>query len=182
MHHIRRIAAATTLSLALAAATVSCTKDDTIATPELPDKFCWNAFEKTDVQPYIIPGEKMTQDADIFYFAERKKSTSCLIHVDGKSAFSAFARFQDDKLGFDWSSYDRLKPNPVKIGEKGIVWNTGARTYFPCKATANSDASTAKYLELEIFLSGAQVENHRKTLPDLLKQFTAFTQKELRCG
>ncbi|MFH9197995.1 hypothetical protein ACH4KT_11180 [Streptomyces anulatus] len=59
--------------------------------------------------------------------------------------------------------------------------NTGARTYFPCKATANSDPSTAKYLELEIFLSGAQVENHRKTLPGLLKQFTAFAQKELRC-
>ncbi|MFI7082300.1 hypothetical protein ACIBUR_01665 [Streptomyces anulatus] len=182
MHHIRRIAAATTLSLTLAVATIGCVKDDIKATPELPDKFCWNAFEKTDVQPYIISGEKMTQDADTFYFAERKRSTSCLIHVDGKSAFSAFARFQDDKLGFDWSSFDRLKPNPVKIGEKGIVWNTGARTYFPCKATANSAPSTAKYLELEIFLSGAQVENHRKILPDLLKQFTAFAQKELRCG
>lgn len=182
MHHIRRISAAVTLSLTLAVATIGCAKDEIKAAPELPDGFCWNAFEKTDVQPYIIPGEKMTQDADTFYFAERKRSASCLIHVDGKSAFSAFARFQDDKLGFDWSSFDRLKPNPVKIGEKGIVWNTGARTYFPCKATANSDPSTAKYLELEIFLSGAQVENHRKTLPDLLKHFTAFAQKELRCG
>ncbi|MFF2235648.1 hypothetical protein [Streptomyces anulatus] len=182
MHNIRRIAAATTLSLTLAMATVGCAKDDIKSTPELPDKFCWNAFEKTNVQPYIIPGEKMTQDSDTFYFTERKSSTSCLIHVDGKSAFSAFARFQDDKIGFDWSSFDRLKPNPVKIGEKGIVWNTGGRTYFPCKATENSDLSTAKYLELEIFLSGTQVENHRKTLPDLLKQFTAFAQKELRCG
>ncbi|ARF76019.1 hypothetical protein B7C62_29925 [Kitasatospora albolonga] len=91
------------------------------------------------------------------------------------------ARFERNEEIIEWSSFDELEPEPVKIGKKGIVWDTGAITYFPCGAAAESGPLVAKYLELKIYVSGAQVQNQRKTLPGLLKQFTTFAQKELKC-
>ncbi|MYV63439.1 hypothetical protein GTW37_33875 [Streptomyces sp. SID4931] len=182
MRHAGRFAVAISLSLTIIAASAGCAEEQKKAAPELPKQFCWNAFDRGAVQSILPTGDRLTHDADIFYFAERKKSSNCLVYVNGNDAFSAFAKFQDDEFGFDWSSFDRLKPDPVRIGKKAIAWDTGAITYFPCRATANSGPSTARYLELTIYTTPAKVENQRKSLPHLLKQFTAFAQKELKCA
>ncbi|WP_326702920.1 hypothetical protein [Streptomyces cyaneofuscatus] len=180
MRHVRRFAAA--IPLILIATTTGCAEGEPKTAPELPEQFCWNAFDRNDVQPFLPKGDRLSQDADAFRFSERKRFASCLIHVDGNSAFSARATFEENEALLEWSSFDRLKPDTVHIGKKGIVWNTGARTYFPCKTPGDSDTSTANYLELDIFLSGARLQNHRKSLPGLLTQFTTFAQKELKCA
>ncbi|MEW2069260.1 hypothetical protein [Streptomyces sp. NPDC007346] len=180
MRHIKRFAAA--ISLSLIAATVGCAEEETKTAPKLPEQFCWNAFDRNDIQPFLPVGDRLSQDTNAFSFSERKQSASCLVHVDGDSAFSARASFQETEAGFEWSSFDRLDPDPLSIGKKGIAWDTGALTYFPCKTPVDSGPSTANYLELNIFLSGARVQNHRKTLPGLLQQFTTFAQKELKCA
>ncbi|MFE2974420.1 hypothetical protein [Streptomyces sp. NPDC059258] len=177
----RRFTAVAALSLAFTAGLVGCSEKDKKTAPELPNQFCWNAFDRSEVQPILPTGKQLTQDTEGFSFTDRDRSISCLIDVDGKNGFSAHARFEDVEDVIEWSSFNRLKPDSIHVGKKAIVWDTGAITYFPCKATANSGASTAKYLQLTIYVSGAQVENQRKTLPGLLKQFTAFAQKELKC-
>ncbi|WP_143663809.1 hypothetical protein [Streptomyces sp. rh34] len=182
MRHTGRIVAFTSLSLALTAATVGCAEEKTESVPKLPQEFCWNAFERNDVQPILPTGERLKQDADDFHFTDRNRSASCLIYINGNNAFDAHADFEDNEELIEWSSFDELKPDSVDIGKKAIVWDTGAITYFPCKATANSEPPIAKYLELKIYVSGARVQNQRKTLPGLLEQFTAFTKKELKCA
>ncbi|MGW8981648.1 hypothetical protein ACWGQ9_03195 [Streptomyces parvus] len=182
MRHTRRFTAAVTLSLALTAGVAGCSEEDNKTAPELPNQFCWNAFDRSEVQPLLPTGDHLTQDTEEFSFTDRNRSVSCLIDVDGTKGFGAHARLEDVEDVIEWSSFDRLKPDSVRIGKKAIVWNTGAITYFPCKATANSSPSTAKYLQLTIYVSGARIENQRKTLPGLLKQFTAFAQKELKCA
>ncbi|MFE1369878.1 hypothetical protein ACFW84_37350 [Streptomyces anulatus] len=177
-----RITAVTVLSFVLVATGTGCAEEEKKAAPKLPQQFCWNAFDRDDVQPILPTGDRLTEDTESFSFTDRNRAVSCLIHVNGNTAFSAHARFHDIEEIIEWSSFDRLKPDPIRIGKKAIVWETGAITYFPCKAAANSGPSTAKYLELNIYTSAAQVKNQRETLPDLLKQFTAFAQKELKCA
>ncbi|MFE7483470.1 hypothetical protein [Streptomyces sp. NPDC057552] len=160
---------------------IGCAETKTESTPKLPAEFCWNAFDHEDVQPILPTGERLKQDTEEFNFTDRNRSASCLIYVDGNSAFDVHARFERNEEIIEWSSFDELEPEPVKIGKKGIVWDTGAITYFPCGAAAESGPLVAKYLELKIYVSGAQVQNQRKTLPGLLKQFTTFAQKELKC-
>ncbi|MFH9367830.1 hypothetical protein OG333_30125 [Streptomyces anulatus] len=182
MRHTGRLVALVSLSLTLTAATVGCTEKKTESTPKLPQGFCWNAFERDDVQPILPTGERLKQDVEDFRFTDRNRSASCLIYIDGNNAFDAHADFEDNEDLIEWSSFDELKPDPVEIGKKGIVWDTGAITYFPCKSTADSEPPVAKFLELTIYAGGARVKNQRKTLPGLLEQFTAFAQKELKCA
>ncbi|MCI4046136.1 hypothetical protein [Streptomyces sp. TRM75563] len=182
MRRTRRFIAAVSLSLALTAGVAGCSEEETKTAPELPKQFCWNAFDRSEVQRILPTGDQLTQDTEDFFFTDRDRSISCLIRVDGGRGFSAHARFEDVEDIIEWSSFDRLKPDSVHVGKKAIVWNTGGITYFPCKATVDSGPSTAKYLELTIYVSGTRVENQRKTLPGLLEQFTAFAQKELKCA
>ncbi|MFB8139460.1 hypothetical protein [Streptomyces parvus] len=182
MRHAGRVAILASLSITLGAASVGCAEGKAESIPELPQEFCWSAFDHDDVQSVLPAGERLKQDTDEFHFTDRNRSASCLIYIDGNNAFDAHARFEDNEELIEWSSFDKLEPDSIKIGKKGIVWNTGAITYFPCKPTVNSEPPAAKYLELTIYASGARVQNQRKTLPGLLEQFTAFAQKELKCA
>ncbi|WP_146065950.1 hypothetical protein [Streptomyces sp. SM13] len=182
MRRTRRLTAAVTLSMALTAGVAGCAEEKAKTAPKLPNQFCWNAFDRSEVQRILPTGDQLTQDTEDFFFTDRDRSISCLIGVDGMRGFGAHARFEDIEDIIEWSSFDQLKPDSVHVGKKAIVWNTGGITYFPCKAKANSGPSTAKFLQLTIYVSGTRVENQRKTLPGLLEQFTAFAQKELKCA
>jgi len=182
MRRTGSIAATLTLSLALVTSVVGCSETQAKTAPELPQQFCWNAFNREDVQALLPVGEVMKQDTDEFQFSERVRYNSCILYVDGNYGFRAFATFEDEEKFIDWSSWNPRSPDPLRVGRKGIVWDTGAATYIACKPVAGTGPSTAKYLELRIHASGTRGQNERETLPGLLKQFTAFTEKELKCA
>ncbi|MEU3832266.1 hypothetical protein [Streptomyces microflavus] len=171
------------LSLTLAALAAGCSEPEATETaPKLPQQFCWNAFDRDNVQPLLPNGEEIKQEAGEFQFSERVRYKSCTLYVDGNYGFRAFATFEDEEGSIDWSSWDALGPDKVPVGRKGIAWNTGAATYVACKPVTGTGPSSAEFMELRIHLSGARGQNERKTLPGLLKQFTAFAQKELKCA
>jgi hypothetical protein len=159
-----------------------CSKTEKKTAPALPSHFCWNAFDETAVQPLIPVGDNLSQDTDPFRFAEHNSSVSCIIYVDGDYGFRAFADFKDEEEFIDWSSWSAHDPDPVHTGEKGIAWNTGAASYVPCRPLAGTGPSTGKFVELRIHASNTGGKSARQALPGLLKQFTAFAQKELKCA
>ncbi|MEE1737671.1 hypothetical protein PUR49_14350 [Streptomyces sp. BE147] len=118
---------------------------------------------------------------DPFYFSERVRQASCRVLIDGNQGFDAVARLENSKDLIEWSSWDPAKPDPISVGEKGIVRDSGAATYFACKPTAHSGPSRGQYLELRIEVRASPDKNERQALPKLLKKFTAFAQKELKC-
>ncbi len=182
MHRSGKIAGTIALSLGLITAVSGCSDEKTKSAPDLPNKFCWNAFDPEDVHAHLPVGDETKQDTDPFYFSERRRSVNCLIYVDGNSGFRASAKLEDDEGFTEWSTYESANPEPIAVGKKGIVWDTGAATHVACEPTASSGPSTGKFLRLDIGVTGTQGKGGRKTLPGILKQFTAFAQKELKCA
>ncbi|MFD4023754.1 hypothetical protein ACFWRV_09580 [Streptomyces sp. NPDC058576] len=182
MRRPARVMAPLALFLSLGTLTNGCSEAKTKSIPEIPNQFCWNAFDRTAVQPLLPQGDKLSQEIDPFQFAEHNSSTSCILYVDGNYGFRAFADFEDEEDFIDWSSWAARKPDSVRTGVKGIAWDTGAASYVPCRPLPGAGPSTGKFVELRIHVTDAGGKNAREALPGLLKQFTAFAQKELKCG
>ncbi|MEV5676126.1 hypothetical protein AB0L80_31350 [Streptomyces sp. NPDC052069] len=180
MLQTKRIMAATAASAVLALL-AGCSEEKAEAVPELPKRFCWGAFTPKEVSALLPAGKAATHRFDPFGFAERTRQVSCNVYIDGNHGFSAVARFEDEKELIDWSSWDPAKPDPINMGTKGIVWNNGAATYFPCTPTANASPSQGKYLELRVDVFVSRKEDERDTLSKVLEKFMAFAQKELKC-
>lgn len=182
MRRTGRVTTTVAFATALMAAAVGCSQDDEKTAPELPGNFCWNAFSPEDVHSLLPVGESVKEDADPFRFSERTRFVSCLLYVDGNNGFHAWAKTEDDETFTERNTYESADPDPIPIGENGIVWNTGAATHISCRLPKHSGPSSGNYVRLSIELSGAVGQNERKALPGLLKQFTAFAQKELKCA
>ncbi|MEV5682388.1 hypothetical protein AB0L68_04230 [Streptomyces sp. NPDC052164] len=181
MRKIAKAMAATTASVILATGTAGCSEGESKSVPELPKQFCWGAFTAKEVSPLLPNGDKATLRMDPFYFSERVRQTSCRLYIDGNQGFDAVARLEDTKDLIEWSSWDPADPDPINVGEKGIVRDNGAATYFACKPTANSGPSLGKYLELRIEVRASPDKDERQTMPKLLEKFMTFAQKELKC-
>ncbi|WP_327113223.1 hypothetical protein OG206_06695 [Streptomyces sp. NBC_01341] len=169
-----------TVSLLLGLAGCS-TDEKTKSVPELPKRVCWGAFAGADVAPLLPTGDAVTQRAEPFHYSEHVRSLSCLVYIDGNYGFRAVATRRDSESQIDWSSWDQARPKAVDAGKKGISWSDGAASYIPCEPT-NSSPSFGKYVELDVTADHAPDEKQaRRILPALLKQFTAFAEKELKC-
>ncbi|MFG3404939.1 hypothetical protein [Streptomyces sp. NPDC048142] len=182
MRRIKRVTAAVVLSMALMTIAAGCSQGQKKAAPKLPAKFCWNAFSPEDVQPLLPAGDTLKEDTESFRFSERKRFVNCLLYIDGNDGFHAWAKVEIDESFTERNTYGSADPDPIPVGRRGIVWNTGATTHISCRPAENTDPLSGKYLRLSIELSGAAEQNERETLPGLLKQFTAFAQKQLGCG
>ncbi|MER5983569.1 hypothetical protein [Streptomyces sp. NPDC001787] len=181
MREFIKTASTAAASVILATGTAGCSEVETEPAPQLPKEFCWGFLTPQELSPLLPTGETATQTSDIFYFADRARQVSCNLYVDGNQGFSAYAELHEDETLIEWSSWDSAKPDPIGVGKKGIVWDNGAATYFACKPTANSGPSAGKFLELRIDVRASRDKEERGTLPKLLKKFTAFAQKELKC-
>ncbi|MFJ6888680.1 hypothetical protein ACIQRC_28065 [Streptomyces californicus] len=182
MHSISRVATAVALSAALTVTATGCSQEEKKAAPKLPADFCWNAFSAEDVQPLLPVGDNLREDSDPFRFSERKWFVSCLLYIDGNDGFHAWAKMEDAETFAERELYESADPDPIPLGRKGLVWNTGATTHIACRPTESADLFPGKYLRLSVELRGTKGQNERKTLPDLLKQFTAFAEKHLTCA
>jgi hypothetical protein len=158
-----------------------CSTSETKGIPELPTRICWNVFASKDVTPLLPTGDKATLSARPFVLAEELDSVTCSLDIDGATKFMAYATLRDFEDQIDWAPMDEAKPAPMNVGRKGIIWYDGAASYIVCEPS-QSPSRPGKYVDLTISTDGSPDEEKlRKALPALMRQFVAFTQKELNC-
>ncbi|ALC22917.1 hypothetical protein ACH46N_25295 [Streptomyces pristinaespiralis] len=181
MHRHKNIAASALVSMLLMTALTSCSGGETRSVPKLPARVCWNAFDGEDVASLLPTGDRATVDTDPFVLAKPADSPTCSIYIDGNTKFQTYALYEDFERSIDWSSYEKAHPEPIDVGEKGIVWYDGAASYIICEAS-KTPSSPGKYIDLTISTSDLPDEEKlRRALPALMKQFVAFAQRELNC-
>ncbi|MFD5498730.1 hypothetical protein ACFWJS_03230 [Streptomyces sp. NPDC127061] len=159
-----------------------CSDSERKAVPELPKRICWNAFASSDVSPILPVGDKADVYHRPFVLAEDLDSVTCSLDIDGAWKFLADATLRGFEDQIDWTSMDKANPQPIDVGKKGIIWDSGAAAYFICEPSKGPNWP-GKYIDLSINTDG--VPNEAKlpsVLPALMKQFVTFAQRELKCG
>ncbi|WP_385622637.1 hypothetical protein PXH67_29575 [Streptomyces sp. P8-A8] len=159
-----------------------CSDGERKAVPELPKRICWDAFASSDVLPVLPTGDKAAVYHRPFVLVDDLDSVTCTLAIDGAPSFLAIATLQGFEDQIDWTPMDRANPQPINVGKKGIIWDSGAAAYFICEPSKGPN-SPGKYIDLSINTDG--VPNEAKlpsVLPALMKQFVAFAQRELKCG
>ncbi|MGW0034207.1 hypothetical protein ACWDXD_30840 [Streptomyces sp. NPDC003314] len=179
-------AAAVVSTAAVAAGLLTgCATGEEKAVPELPERICWNgAFAGSDVSPLLPPGDEVKFSrlaGRHFALTEESDSAICTLYIDGNTKFQASADLENFEDSIEWSSWDPAHPKPLAVGEKGIIWDTGAASYFICEPAKNPN-SPGRYIELMITAHYAPDKSKlQAALPELMKEFMAYAQRELRC-
>ncbi|MGW2018990.1 hypothetical protein [Streptomyces sp. NPDC001927] len=176
-----RALAALTSTLLLAVA-VGCSNGETKTVPKLPERLCWGVFAGAEIAPLMPTGTKATMSDGPFVFDEdRLSSVTCNLYIDGAESLSARAtsyKFEDQ---VDWSPWDRTKPQPIDVGEKGIIWPSGAGTHIVCDPS-KSPSDPGRYIQMSVDVDRSPDEKKlRAALPGLLQQLVTFAKRELNC-
>ncbi|MFI8321854.1 hypothetical protein [Streptomyces sp. NPDC085529] len=185
MSRFLRTAAAVSTAVVAAGLVTGCTESEQKAVPRLPERICWGgAFAGSDVSPLLPPGDKAEFSrlaGRSFVLTEDDDSAVCTLDIDGRTRFQATADLRKFEDGIDWTSWDSADPKPLDVGDKGIIWDTGAASSFTCEPAKNPD-SPGKYIELRISLSDPpDTVKLQAALPELMKEFMAFAQSKLQC-
>ncbi|MEU2545062.1 hypothetical protein ABZ618_06410 [Streptomyces roseolus] len=166
---------------ALAGLLVGCAQGEPEAAPELPERICWGAFSGPEVNRLLAPAEKVSHRARSFVLAEEGDGTSCEVYADRATSFMARAELlgsEDEAEREMWGFPDAL---PLDVGAGGSLRPGGAATYVACEPAASFGRS-GRYVALEIDFTGVPDEaKAQNALPGLLKEFLAFTERELQC-
>ncbi|MFD6245274.1 hypothetical protein [Streptomyces roseolus] len=173
-------------AVALAGLLVGCSAGEPEAAPELPDRICWGgAFAGSDVAPLLPPGGRVefSPQADrALALAEERDPAICTLYIDGKMRFQASATRWKSAESIDWTSRASARPEPLDVGEKGIMWKGGAASSFVCGSAENAK-SPGKHIELRISAEYAPDKHRLRTAPpELMKQLMAFARSELQCA
>ncbi|MFF6884553.1 hypothetical protein ACFY9F_15370 [Streptomyces sp. NPDC012421] len=185
MRRFTRTAAAVSTAVVAAGLLAGCAESEQKAVPRLPERICWDgAFAGDDVAPLLPHGDRAEFSrlaALPFVLTEDNDSAVCTLDIDGRTRFQAIAELRKFEAAVDWTSWDSADPRPLDVGDKGIVWDTGAASYVTCEPAKNPD-SPGKYIELRISLSDPpDTSRLQAALPELMKEFMAFAQSELQC-
>jgi hypothetical protein len=181
VHQLRKIATTAANLAVLILVVTGCSNGETKAVPELPERICWDVFASKDLVPFLPAGEKVTLSSRPFVLDEDLDSTTCSLDIDGRTQFQASARYETFEQGIDWSSYEKVDPDPINLGRKGIIWHNGAVSYIACEPS-KSPSTPGKYIEVNLHtFDRPDNPEPRKALPALMRQFVAFAQRELNC-
>ncbi|MER5368473.1 hypothetical protein [Streptomyces sp. NPDC002722] len=175
-------AAATSAALvALISLSAGCSESKTKTIPELPEQICWGIFASKDLAPLLPTGGKAAIDADPFVMEEPLDSSTCSLYIDGNVKFQASADYKNFERSIDWGSFEKANPESINVGKKGIVWRDGAASYLECEPP-KSPSGPGRYIDLQLYAEvSPDSDRARHVLPTLLKQFAAFTKRELKC-
>ncbi|GHE40210.1 hypothetical protein CP980_20920 [Streptomyces vinaceus] len=178
-----RPSALVSMTAAWAALTVltGCSEAAETAAPKLPERTCFGVFSRSDLGPLVGKGEEVKESgpADMQLTALRRTST-CSVDVDGRSRFLASATRQPLEQSFFWNA-QLIKPpaDPLPLGDKGIVYDTGARVLLVCKGSGEP-------FQVELAISGSidQVEKggSRPLFTQLMKKFVEAGRQQTKCG
>lgn len=164
-----------------------CSSEDEALVPNLPERVCWGALSGKEVSRLLPNGDEATFDVEQdFHLNQNDDSTSCNLYIDGNTKLLATA---DLRLGsIDWGTWEEVSHSSLAVGDKGIVWDDGAASYFECeKLRPYSDGQPEGgdmpvRVELVInFNSMPEAKNSRKVIAGLMREFVEFAREELRC-
>ncbi|MFE9462116.1 hypothetical protein ACFYNW_00295 [Streptomyces virginiae] len=170
------------VTLVVAAVVTGCAEEKKAAAQQLPERTCFGVFTRSDLEPLMGYGEtvKVSGPADARLTPERPAAT-CNVDVDGRGRVLVAATRQPLGQNFFWPPTDQNQPapEPLPLGDKGIVWNTGARVALTCKGTEDS-------FELELALSGS-VEHmkpgtSRGLFTSLMAKYLESAKQQTQCG
>lgn len=167
---------------ALLLTVAACSDGESAAVPELPERICWGVFTADDIEPLMPTGKKAEMFSDPFVFDdEGTDSVTCNLDIDGRNGMGVDATRLDFEHQVDWSSWDAAEPKPIDVGQKGIIWSSGAGTHIACEpSTSTSDPG--KYIQLYVSTDRSPDRKKlRAALPGLLQQLVTFTKRELNC-
>ncbi|MEU7556359.1 hypothetical protein AB0B01_29240 [Streptomyces sp. NPDC044571] len=175
-------AAFTCAFVVFAAVAVSgCSEEKGAAAPHLPARSCFGVFTRSDLEPLMGRGEDVKESGpiDMRLTAERRGAT-CNVYVDGRGRFLASATRQPPEQSFFWHpELIRPAPDPLPLGDKGIVFDTGARVVVTCKSSRDA-------FQLELALGGSidsmRAGESRALFSDLMKKFLDAAEQQTRCG
>ncbi|MER7735340.1 hypothetical protein ABTX80_31045 [Streptomyces erythrochromogenes] len=177
-----RTAALLAGTLVAAAVLTGCAEEKKAAAPQLPERTCFGVFTRSDLEPLMGDGETVTVSgpADARLTAQRRAAT-CNVDVDGRGRVLVAATRQPLGQSFFWPPTDQSRPapEPLALGDKGILWDTGARVALTCKGAADS-------FELELAVSGS-VEHmkpgtSRALFTSLMTTYLESAKQQTRCG
>ncbi|WP_327132272.1 hypothetical protein OG311_15350 [Streptomyces sp. NBC_01343] len=158
-----------------------CTGGTETAAPKLPERTCFGVFSRSDLGSLVGNGEEVKESgpADMELTAVRRTAT-CNVAVDGEGRFLASATRQPLEQSFFWNA-ELIKPaaDTLPLGDKGIVYDTGARVLLICKGSQDT-------FQVELSLSGStdQVEKggSRPLFTRLMKKFVEAGKQQTQCG
>jgi hypothetical protein len=155
--------------------------------PKLPHRICWGAFPGDEVRTLLKPGSRLSIDTKRpFDLYSGKVTTSCIVYIDGNTGFLATASRLDSYMS--WKLRRENYDSRMHVGQEGMLSDTGTASYFTCDRPANLPKdrwhpNSERYiiLEIDIWNSPGDPNNHRKVLTSLMKKFVPFAQQKLRC-
>ncbi|MCJ1677083.1 hypothetical protein MTF65_06930 [Streptomyces sp. APSN-46.1] len=170
------------VTLVVAVALSGCAEEKKAAAPQLPERTCFGVFTRSDLEPLMGYGEEVKESSpvDARLTAERRGAT-CNVYVDGEGRVLVTAERRPLGQSITWPPTDQNQPapDPLALGDKGIVWNTGARVALTCKGSKNS-------FELELGISGS-VEHmkpgtSRALFTTLMTKYLDAAKQQTQCG
>ncbi|MEU9996824.1 hypothetical protein [Streptomyces sp. NPDC050848] len=168
-------------STLLLAAMAGCSDGESRSVPKLPERLCWGVFADDEITPLMRTGTKAKVWDEPFALAEGLDSVTCILYIDGVERMLVDATRYDFEGEVDWSPWDKARPQPIDVGERGIIWPNGAGTHIVCEAS-KSPSEPGKYIEMHLSVDGSPDEKKlRAALPGLLQQFVTFAKRELNC-
>ncbi|MFD7835944.1 hypothetical protein [Streptomyces sp. NPDC059761] len=180
MRPYRPVRALALVSVALAVL-VGCTEGSDAAAPQLPERTCFGVFSRSDLEPLMGNGAevKVSGPADMRLTATWRGAT-CDVDVDGKGRFLAYATRQPLEQSFFWNpQLINPAPDALALGDKGIVYDTGARVLLVCKG--GKDA-----FQVELVLSGSidhvKKGGSRPLFTALMAKFADAAKQQTQCG
>nr|WSX51647.1 hypothetical protein OG409_23605 [Streptomyces sp. NBC_00974] len=176
-----RISFVCVTTLVAGAVLTGCADGKKEATPQLPERSCFGVFARSDLEPLMGSGEtvKETSPTDVRLTADHRSAT-CTVDVDGKGRVLVTATRQPLGQSFLWHpDQNQPAPDPLALGDKGIVWNTGARVALTCKGAADS-------FELELGISGStehvKPADRRPLFTSLMTKYLEVAKQQTACG
>ncbi|MEW2417756.1 hypothetical protein AB0953_29115 [Streptomyces sp. NPDC046866] len=179
---ITRILRRLTTVLVVAGTAVGCSKEVPSAAPRLPERSCFGVFTRQDLAPLVGKGTEVHEDGpvDMRLTAERRGAT-CVVDVDGEGRFDASVTRQALNESFFWNA-QLIQPraDPLTLGDKGIVYDTGARVALTC----TSPGGDSFQLEVTVGGSTEQMEKReaRPLFRVLIAKLLAAAKRQTRCG
>lgn len=196
MANFNRRVVTLTISLAVAVCAVSgCTSGP--APKENPEQlakgFCWNAFSRPPVQRHLGTGSEVSTKVDTpFDLYHGAESRSCLIYVDGNTAFYASAeRITTGATTLHksvaWKTVTQHRKRSIDVGDAGAMADNSAVSAISCTPPGASRPSESlpnseKYILLRVDLreSGKDARSARD-LVSLMHEFVDFTRTSFEC-